>query len=41
MTGKLDGQEATLMEMIGGMTTKLKATIQDLTEITKVQKDTD
>ncbi|WP_192822286.1 CHASE domain-containing protein [Rufibacter sp. LB8] len=36
---KADTEEATLLRMVASSITKLKSTIHDLTEITKVQKD--
>jgi PAS domain S-box-containing protein len=41
LTGKLDQQEMKLIDMMNAMTARLKSTIRDLTEITKVQKELD
>jgi signal transduction histidine kinase len=39
--GRLDPQEVHMLGMIGEMTRRLRATIHDLTEISRVQKDQD
>jgi len=41
LTGKLNQQEMKLIDMMNAMTVRLKSTIKDLTEITKVQKELD
>lgn len=41
LSGKLDQKELNLIDMMNAMAAKLKSTIKDLTEITKVQKELD
>lgn len=41
LADKLDPQEMKLIDMMNAMTVRLKSTIKDLTEITKVQKELD